>query len=553
MLRKFSSFLTVFLFMGSIMIVNAQGLRCGYDLMVHQFDDQHPGYKNAIDKTFKDVKKAANHPLAKLNDSTLRVPVVFHIVHYDEVQNLPDSVIHSQIEVLNEDYNRKNPTKEDTREIFEHLAGSVNIEFYLADTDPEGNPTSGITRTQTDIDDFLGQDFLFSGDFSGLERVKKSAEGGQDPWPQDKYCNIWVTDMSMIIPPPFGTGEKSPAILGLATPPLEAPNWPPDISELGLSDGIILHYQIVGRNNSTNEDLPAEFQDVVGLGRTLTHEMGHYLGLRHIWGDGGDIFGLSDSCDEDDGLEDTPNSGYAANQACDLTLNTCNDGGADDLPDMIENYMDYADENCQNMFTHDQIWIMRGILLGPRATLLEKDKQSNMFPEFTADKTEVITGEEVTFTDMSEGDVDDYLWQFGDGDYSLEANPKHTYLAAGKYTVSLTIVNEGGDNSIFKTDYITVEEDPIIGIDETTTPLFNFNIIPNPSSGNIKIDLSPDNQILNHLVQLNVFNATGQNVYTDKNYVSQTTIETNNWANGIYFVQITQANQTISRKLTLYK
>jgi hypothetical protein len=131
--------------------------------------------------------------------------------------------------------------------------------------------------------------------------------------------------------------------------------------------GVVAHYEIFGKNNS----LAAGQFAIADRGRTVVHEVGHYLGLRHIWGDGPlSIFGIAD-CTVDDGIADTPNSGTNSQiDGCAATKNTCNDGPGD-LPDMWENYMDYSEESCQNIFTQGQIDIMRAMIATARSGLLQ--------------------------------------------------------------------------------------------------------------------------------------------------------------------------------------
>ena len=115
-------------------------------------------------------------------------------------------------------------------------------------------------------------------------------------------------------------------------------------------------------------------------GRTATHEVGHYFGMRHIWGDGGGIFGGS-SCNEDDGIADTPNQGAQSSNNCDTTLNTCVDP-VGDMPDLIENHMDYSDETCKNMWTQMQADFIRNVLENERSGLLSGAQTSNLFNSF---------------------------------------------------------------------------------------------------------------------------------------------------------------------------
>lgn len=311
-----------------------------------------PGYASAVNQTFEDAKALQNK-----SNFDYTIPVVVHVVYNTSAQNLPDSVILNQIQVLNEDYNRENADTVNLRSEFHPIAGDPKIRFVLAQIDENGAPTTGITRTSTSTQSF-GSLATLGGDFTQLEMVKSTAGGGHDPWDQSRYLNIWVCNMAIT----FG-GQSFPAILGYATPPANLPNWPPG-SVNGLSDGVVLQYQVVGRNNPIPLDTGNGAVDVKG--RTATHEVGHYLGLRHIWGDG--------DCNLQDGIDDTPNADSESQQDCNPSKNTCTDNIlGQDLPDMIENYMDYSAESCQNSFTQGQADLMHGILDGPRFDLVNNN------------------------------------------------------------------------------------------------------------------------------------------------------------------------------------
>lgn len=327
-------------------VISAQLNRC--------YTDKYVEYRNSLNPTFKNnVDDAYNFMLSNLNENserdfeTIRIPVVVHVLYETESQNLTDSLVKAQIDILNQDYARLNSDSNLTREIFKPLASATGIEFYLAQFDPTGALTNGIVKKQTEVNTFFS--------IINLDVMKSEANGGADAWPTDKYLNIWVCNLSV----PF---INVPLILGFATPPDGAPNWP---SGSGASepqnDGVVIHYEVFGSNPNATGTL-----ETVNRGRTLVHEVGHYLGLRHIWGDPGPG---EDGCVVDDGLNDTPNSAAANQQTCDYSVNSCNDG-ADDLPDMIENYMDYSDENCMNMFTNQQVEAMRFVIENFRPSLL---------------------------------------------------------------------------------------------------------------------------------------------------------------------------------------
>ncbi|NRA97122.1 MAG: zinc metalloprotease, partial [Planctomycetes bacterium] len=226
-----------------------------------------------------------------------------HVVYRTATQNISTAQVQSQIDVLNEDFRRRtNSNASATLSQFQGLAADTEIAFCLANQDPQGNPHSGITRTSTLISSFSNND-----------NVKFAATGGHDAWPASQYLNIWVCDL--------GGG-----LFGYA----QFPGGPAN------TDGVVNDYAYFGRIGTATYPFH--------LGRTCTHEVGHYLNLRHIWGDGG--------CGVDDLVADTPLSD-AANYGCPLSHSSCGS------LDMVQNYMDYTDDSCMNIFTAGQKSRMR--------------------------------------------------------------------------------------------------------------------------------------------------------------------------------------------------
>ncbi len=315
---------------------------CGHDLLMNTMEEKHPGYRDVVNATFEAAKaRGANSRAAGGND-VYTIPVVVHVVWNQPEENLPDSVILSQMEVLNEDFRRLNADTINTRAEFDSIVTDPMIEFDLQE----------IIRVQTSTTFEIGL-------LGGLPdaAIKMTSGGGSDAWDTNCYLNIWVVHMTSALG----------SILGYAYPPDGLPNWPAGSAATQPEfEGVVIEYTAMGRNNPNAP--PVAGFDIKG--RTPIHEVGHYLGLRHIWGDGtGAIFGIPD-CDVDDGVADTPNAGTNSQaEGCDFTKNTCTDGSPD-LPDMVENYMDYSTEVCQNSFTQGQVDIMRGVLEGPRNGLL---------------------------------------------------------------------------------------------------------------------------------------------------------------------------------------
>lgn len=524
-------------------------------------------YAKAVQKTFEHAKEIAKK--RKLNkdlttDPLLKIPVVVHVVYNTEDENLPDELIHSQIATLNEHFRHINENAANLREVFEDIVDDPQIEFYLAEEDPDGNPTDGITRTSTDVEAFgpsldaealaaaliacgiedintatfdeilcllgeLGTDFDLTAlaDPNALNVVKSETTGGKDSWDTDKYLNLWVCDLG-------GT------ILGFAYPPTEAPNWPdgtvPDnVEEV---DGVVVHYQVFAKDNPFAD----VYADIAGAGVTAVHEVGHYLGLRHIWGDPG--VG-EDACATDDGIDDTPSAASNSQPTDPNSIPSCEelfekDSCPDDeFPDMIENYMDYSVESCQNSFTIDQIGIMRSMLEIARSGLLSKIEV-----DFVANVTEVFTGDPIDFTLLENTNTFELLWDFGDGMTSTENNPNHTYTTSGTYTVSLTGSNPTGEEVALKTEYITVYDFIESGVEETN--INSWEVYPNPNNGLFTITKSDNcNECL-----ITIFDAQGKEI---KRFTSDETgqinVDLTEEAKGIYFVSITNQGKTESKKI----
>lgn len=330
---------------------------CLFENAVQAMEAAHPGYRSAAKKTYDRL----NSGIQNRTDEIYTVQVVVHVVWKENDENIPMSQIEAQMEELNRCYRRRNADTINMRAVFQPVAGDPHIEFNLAE----------VRRVQTNA--------LFAPTFSLTattmpDEVKQSDEGGSDAADPDHFLNIWVCK----IQPLSIFGQESP-ILGYAYPPADLDNWPTG-SEAPFKnlEGVVIDFRAFGKGSFTVPgvgSLPIE-------GRTTVHEVGHYLGLRHISGDGfSGLLGIPD-CDADDGLADTPNQGFQSQFDCNAAQNTC-DEGAGDLPDMIENYMDYSRETCQNTFTKGQVNIMRNVLEGPRRGLLETSSvETPQFEQF---------------------------------------------------------------------------------------------------------------------------------------------------------------------------
>ncbi|MBL7926158.1 MAG: T9SS type A sorting domain-containing protein [Bacteroidia bacterium] len=248
--------------------------------------------------------KASHNTTSWPTDSIYTIPVVIHVIYATNAQNVQDLQIESQVEVLNEDYAGLNLDAILIPQPFKQFkSGDVGIRFCLASVDPQNNPTTGITRTFTQVNSFALND-----------EMKYATTGGHDAWPTDKYLNIWVCNLD---------GN----VLGYA----QYPGGPPE------TDGVVIYYKAFGKNGTAAKPY--------NKGRTATHEVGHWLNLQHIWGDDGN------ACNGSDEVADTPNQANSSSGCPVFPSISCNNGPHGD---MYVNYMDYTNDSCMFMFTQGQ-------------------------------------------------------------------------------------------------------------------------------------------------------------------------------------------------------
>jgi hypothetical protein len=278
--------------------------------------------------TKKIVEKNSKPQIARVQAEPRVIPVVVHVLHngtaVGDEANISDAQILEQIRVLNEDFRRKNADAIRTPAEFLPVAADANIEFVLAKQDPAGLPTTGIVRKQGPKTIYAPEDAVLIGQTS--------------QWNPEEYLNIWVVPL------------VSP-YLGFATFPtssLPGLNFTPAAA---IRDGVTVDYLFFGKGPGTASDTN---------GRTTTHEVGHYLGLRHIWGDGG--------CEVDDFVLDTPNQDAPNQTICNANPTRFSCGNSN----MIQNYMDYTPDLCMNLFTKGQVDRFDAVLANSprRATLV---------------------------------------------------------------------------------------------------------------------------------------------------------------------------------------
>ena len=262
--------------------------------------------------------------------STISIAVIVHILHQGQHvgmgTNLSATQVHSQIIVLNEDFNRLNTDTLNTPAVFQPVAAAVGIHFGLATIDPNNQimEEPGIDRIKTNKEGYKPEE---------IDRLR-----ARYTWDPDKYLNIFVVKIE-------GDDGATMAYANLPNNSTLA-----GINTTGNSfdivDGIVIAPATFG-SNYTKEGSIFKLNNLLDRGHTATHEVGHYLGLLHIWGDG--------DCSVDDFVADTPIAGHSHNNynECQKAKNTCIEP-RNDQTDMFQNYMDYTDDLCMNLFTKGQ-------------------------------------------------------------------------------------------------------------------------------------------------------------------------------------------------------
>lgn len=401
-------------------------------------------YRKNLEEIDKYLDSYLKEHKGESDNLVVTIPVVVHVVYNvnSPQQNISHSQVLSQIKVLNDDFRRRNSDTTLTPVPFRQYGADIQIEFCLAKRDPNDNPSLGVTRTATTVTQF------------GLDdAVKFNSSGGHDAWNRNKYLNLWVCNLE-------------PPTLGYA----QFPGGP------AITDGVVIGYQYFGTIGTA--------QAPFNLGRTTTHEVGHWFYLFHIWGDD------NGSCGGSDQVDDTPNQGPEYYNCPNFPqLDACSPvtPGV-----MFMNYMDYTDDRCMNIFTLGQSERMNTVLNTYRPQLLTSSGCSPVsgvpIAMFSADSLSILYSNPVHFSDQSAGIPTAWNWNFPGGtpsSSSLQA-PAVVYNAPGYYSVSLRVSNTFGTDSVTYNNYIRVRG----------AVMNPFNVLSPPSF--TRIQVTANDPVLEH-------------------------------------------------------
>lgn len=411
-------FLLAGILCSSAMVFAQQAQFCGTDERRKELIEQYP---EILDREAAFEAFAANRLLqiARIEGETLVIPVVFHVIHDYGPENISDEQIYDAIEKINEDFNATNPDFINTIPEFQDIAANCQIEFRLAQKELSGGCTNGITRT------------------ASLRTYNGSDYAKLDGWQSGKYLNIWVTKSL-----PAGTAAYAyypSSIVGI----------------MHTVDGIICRYDYVGTIGTAGSY----------AAHVLSHEIGHYLNLQHVWGNS-NAPGVA--CG-DDMVPDTPmTEGWTS---CNIAGNTC--GGA---IDNVQNHMEYS--YCSTMFSNGQKNRMIAALENTDAMRNNLWTEENLLltgtndgyismpcapkADFYASQRYICSGESITFHDVSyNGEVESRTWSFpgGSPESSSDMSPVVSYTTPGWYTVILQVTNAAGSSTKEFTEYLHVSPD----------------------------------------------------------------------------------------------
>lgn len=409
-MQRFFLLLTVCFLFSSFANSQIGNKFCGTDEIALEIYNDNPSLQALMVQKRNELKEfTINYSqkvnVARSNDSLLIIPVVFHVIHNYGNENISDAQVESAVQVLNRNFRRQHPDTGNIESIYKPITADCELEFRLARKDPSGNCTNGINRIASPLTTL------------GNHSVKDLIH-----WDPTKYLNIYVV-------------KQIPNLAGYCLMPDQAaakPEW----------DGVVISHQYTGNIGTANE-----MRSV-----TLSHEVGHFFNLYHIWG-GNNVpgyyylpVGQQSNCGESDEVADTPPTiGWSS---CASTNASCGN-----VVDNYQNMMDYS--YCNIMFTEGQKQRMRACLHSSVAHRNNLISMANLYatgvinPDTLcvaiakASKVYACVGDTISFFDASLFNADTWEWNFGDGTIVNDTNPKYAYFTEGEMSVVLKVAKNG--------------------------------------------------------------------------------------------------------------
>ena len=445
---------------------------CGQWKMEQAFFNAHPEQRAIAEQADARLEWETRNFTDANRDELIVIPVVFHVIHYNGPENISDEQVLSGIEVMNRDFRKLNPDADDVISEFEAIAADSEIEFRLAQIDPQGDCHTGINRIVSPLT------------YDGGGEVKDLIQ-----WPRNSYLNIWVV-------------ENANGAAGYSLYPGSVNG-----AQGAGNDGIVVAHDYTGNIGTSNNY----------RSRTLTHEAGHWMNLRHLWGNSNSP-GDSENCDMDDQVSDTPvTSGWTS---CNVDGSTC--GSLDN----VQNYMEYS--YCGRMFSEGQRTRMRAAMnsgVAQRNQLWTPENLEetgvNLEPIlcealFGASRQTICVGDTVQFFDDSYHGVTGWAWEFGDGNSANDENPFHSFDEPGNYDVTLTVSNAGNEVSLTELGFIQVLDPDGMAL---------------PFTENFEAEELDDNWFM-----VDVSNdGDGWEVTSVAGYTGEQSLRIHNWSNNIEF------------------
>ncbi|MEN9303567.1 MAG: hypothetical protein RL264_1996 [Bacteroidota bacterium] len=412
---------TILFFLGFTTFSFSQHKNCGTDEMYQQLYQSRPDLLPGIQRAENQLRAATKdyEKNQTKDDQVYIIPIVFHIIHNYGKENISDAQVLDGLKQLNTQLRKRNADTTAIVNVFKPLAADMQVEFRLAQLDPEGNCTSGITRTASPLT------------HTGDHQVKSLIH-----WPPNKYLNVYICAQA--------AGLAGHALLPSAADTI--PEW----------DGIVISHDYVGTIGTSDP-----FRRTV-----LTHEVGHYLNLQHIWG-GNNVpnyyylpVGNAGNCAYDDEVDDTPLTiGWSS---CNLNATSCGS------LDMVQNYMDYS--YCSLLFTQGQKTRAHACLnssianrnnLWTPANLIATGTDGNdrlCKAQFEASKRIFCVGEKIQLSDLSLHKVSSRTWTIsGASNFNAsDSTIQISFSNPGTYSVQLKVILNGNELTINEPNYLTV-------------------------------------------------------------------------------------------------